>query len=302
MGSRVSRTCAHAAARAVGLALALAPASAGAGGFTPMSWAQFHALPSPKADQRVAYGAGPDRFGELWLPPGAGPHPLVVLLHGGCWTKSIADLHIMNLAAADLRRRGVAVWNLEYRGVDEPGGGYPGTYQDVAAGLDALRWIAPASRLRLDRVVVAGHSAGGQLALWAAGRRRIAGGPLASRDPLPVHAVVDISGLPDLETDRATACGAEPVDAMAGPERPGGRYADTSPAQMLPLRVRQEVFVGREDRTVAPAVSESYAARAEAAGDPVTLHLLPNAAHVEEITPGTPGWNAIAPAIVELAR
>ena len=122
----------------------------------------------------------------------------------------------------------------------------------MAAGLDALRRIAPARGLRLDRVVVAGHSAGGQLALWAAGRRRIAHGPLAAHDPLAVHAVVDISGIPDLETDRATACGAATVDAMSGPERADGRFADTSPAQMLPLGVRQEVFVGREDRTVAP--------------------------------------------------
>ncbi|MBE7218652.1 MAG: alpha/beta hydrolase [Caulobacteraceae bacterium] len=284
------------------LGLALAPMSAGAQGFKPMTWAQFYARPAPRADARVAYGAGPDGFGELWLPPGAGPHPLVVLIHGGCWTKSVADLHIMSPAAADLRRRGVAVWNIEYRGVDGTGGGYPGTYQDVAAGLDALRRIAPEHHLRLDRVVVAGHSAGGQLALWAAARRRIVHGPLAAHDPLKVAAVVDISGLPNLETDRRTACGAEPVDAMAGPERPGGRFADTSPAQMLPLGVRQEVVVGAEDHTVSPVVSEAYVARAKAAGDPVTLHVVPDSAHVEEITPGAPGWDAAAALIVELSR
>ncbi len=283
------------------LVIALTP-SAEAGEFTPMTWAQFHALPAPEADRRIAYGPGADQFGELWLPRSPGPHPLVVLIHGGCWTKAIADLHIMNLAAADLRRRGVAVWNVEYRGVDEPGGGYPGAYEDVAAGLDALRHLAPEHHLRLDRVVVAGHSAGGQLALWAAGRRRVTYGPLEARNPLAVHAVVDISGIPNLEVDSATACGAGPVDSMAGPERPGGRFADTSPAQMLPLRVRQEVFVGREDTTVAPAVSAAYAARAKAAGDTVTLHVIPDAAHVEEITPGTPGWSAIAPVIVQLAR
>ncbi len=270
--------------------------------FKRTTWAEFLSRPQPRPQARIAYGPGDQQFGELWLPQTPGPHPLVVLIHGGCWTKSVAKLSLMNAAAEDLRRRGAAVWNIEYRGVDEAGGGYPGTYQDVADALDRVGGFAEEAALNLDKVVVAGHSAGGHLALWAAARRRIASGPLRASRGLPIAAVVDIAGLPNLATDTETACGAEPVEKMAGPARLGGRYGDTSPAHMLPLHVRQLVVVGREDETVPPAVSEAYVRRAREAGDRVDFRILPNAAHVEEIAPGTPGWDRIAPLIMELAR
>ncbi len=270
--------------------------------FKPLTWAQFLARPQPQPQVKIAYGAGPQQFGELWIPGGAGPHPLVVMIHGGCWTKSTAKLSIMNAAAEDLRKRGAAVWNIEYRGVDEAGGGYPGTYEDVGAALDRVGGFADEAQLDLDKVVVVGHSAGGHLALWAAARRKIASGPLASRRALPVAAVVDIAGIPNLATDTETACGDEPVEAMAGPARLGGRYGDTSPAHMLPLHTRQLVVVGREDTTVPPSVSEAYVRLARNAGDRVDYRVLPDAAHAEEIAPGTPGWDRIAPLIMELAR
>ena len=270
--------------------------------FKRMTWAQFLGQPQPQPQARIAYGPGAQQFGELWLPEGAGPHPLVVMIHGGCWTKSVAKLSIMNAAAEDLRKRGAAVWNIEYRGVDEPGGGYPGTYEDVADALDRVGGFADEAHLSLDKVVVVGHSAGGHLALWAAARRKIASGPLAGHGGLPISAVVDIAGLPNLATDTETACGASPVEAMAGPARLGGRYGDTSPAHMLPLHVRQLVVVGREDETVPPAVSEAYVRLARNAGDRVDYRVLPDAAHVEEIAPGAAGWDRIAPLIMELAR
>ena len=286
----------------LGVSAAAPGPTAAPSAFKPMTWAEFLARPQPRPQVKIAYGPGAQQFGELWLPGGAGPHPLVVLIHGGCWTKSTADLSIMNAAAEDLRRRGAAVWNIEYRGVDEPGGGYPGTYQDVAAALDRVGGFADEASLNLERVVVVGHSAGGHLALWAAARRKIASGPLAAKRPLPIAAVVDISGIPNLATDADTACGAEPVEAMAGPARLGGRYGDTSPAHMLPLHTRQLVVVGREDTTVPPSVSEAYVRLARNAGDRVDHRVLPDAAHVEEIAPGTPGWDRIAPLILELAR
>ncbi len=287
------------AAASLATARAQAPAA-----FKPMGWTEFRAryTPWPQPTAKIAYGPGPQQFGELWLPEGKGPHPLVVLIHGGCWTKSIAKLDIMNPAAEDLRKRGLAVWNIEYRGVDEAGGGYPGTYQDVAAALDRVGGFAEEAELKLDRVVVAGHSAGGHLALWAAGRRKIASGPLAKRSGLPVEAAVAIGAIPNLETDTATACGAEPTDKMVGPARLGGRYGDTSPAHMLPLRTRQIVVVGAEDTTTPPAISRAYYDRARAAGDRVEFRLLPDVAHAEEIAPGTPGWDRIGPLIEKLAK
>ena len=288
---------------ALGVAIVTAHAQA-AGGFKPMGWTEFRAryAPWPKPDAKIAYGPGPQQFGELWLPEGDGPHPLVVRIHGGCWTKSVATLNIMNPAAADLRRRGLAVWNIEYRGVDEPGGGYPGTYQDVAAALDRVGGFADEAKLKLDRVVVAGHSAGGHLALWTAARRKIASGPLARRSGLPVEAVMAIGAIPNLETDTNTACGVDSVEKMVGPARLGGRYGDTSPAHMLPLRTRQIVVVGANDTTTPPAISAAYVSRAKAAGDRIEYRLLPDAAHAEEIAPGTPGWDRIAPLIEKLAK
>ena len=268
-----------------------------------MSWAEFYARkPWPQPTAKIAYGPGPQQFGELWLPDTPGPHPLVVMIHGGCWTKSIAKLDIMNPAAEDLRRRGLAVWNIEYRGVDEEGGGYPGTYQDVSAALDRIGGFAEEAELRLERVIAVGHSAGGHLALWAAARRKIVSGPLVRRTGLPIDTVVAVGAIPNLETDTATACGAEPIEKMLGPARQGGRYGDTSPAHMLPLRTRQVVVVGADDKTVPPAVSEAYVRKAKDAGDRVEYRLLPDAAHVEEIAPGTLGWDRIAPLIEKLAK
>ena len=165
-------------------AAALAAQATGAGAAKLMDWPDLLGRPLPAPSEKIAYGPGPMQFGELWIPEGKGPFPVVLMVHGGCWLSGVAKLSIMNYAADDLRRRGIAVWNIEYRGVDRPGGGYPGTFQDVAAGADALATIAPAHHLRLDRVVALGHSAGGHFVLWLAARPRLpAGSALQARAP-----------------------------------------------------------------------------------------------------------------------
>lgn len=266
-----------------------------------MQWPDLLSRPRPTADARVAYGEDPNQFADLWLPTGAGPHPVVVLIHGGCWSATVADLSIMDWAADDLRRRGLAVWNIEYRRLGQAGGGYPGTYQDVAAAFGELVAEGPARGLAPGPYVVAGHSAGGHLALWAAGRKTLpAHSPLRGGAPLPIKAVVDIAGIANLETDTDTACGAEPTAAMAGPERPG-RYTETSPAHMLPLGIPTVVIHGAQDTTVAPPIGDAYAKRARAAGDKVDV-LSPPGGHVEEIAPGAEAWEAAAATIMRLAK
>src|ERR1700741_3340805 len=104
-----------------------------------MTWPDLLERPRPAPSATIPYGSDPLQVADLWLPPGAGPHPVVLMVHGGCWQTEIADRSIMNWIADDLRRRGIAVWNIDYRGVDRPGGGYPGTFQDAAAAADALR-------------------------------------------------------------------------------------------------------------------------------------------------------------------
>jgi len=273
-----------------------------------MDWPDLLARPLPKADQRIAYGPGQNQFGELWIPSTAGRHPLVIMIHGGCWRARVATLSIMNYAADDLRRRGVAVWNIEYRGVDQVGGGYPGTFLDVAAAADALRAIAPAHHLDVRGVVVVGHSAGGHLAAWLAARRRLPpASSLASRDPLPIAGVVNLGGLPDLKADRAArdaACGAEVVDALAGapgPSRPDV-YADTSPAERLPLGVPEAIVNGAEDPVAPPWLGQAYAARLRAAGDPVTFVEVPETGHAELIAPGSAAWARAVTLITRMVR
>ena len=110
------------------LRLAIIAAMLGAGvamaaPVTPMSWGDLYGRAKPAArGERIAYGAGPLQFGELWLPAkGARARAAVLLIHGGCWQSDVADLHIMDWAAADLAARGHPVWNIEYRGVDRAG-------------------------------------------------------------------------------------------------------------------------------------------------------------------------------------
>jgi acetyl esterase/lipase len=257
----------------------------------PMTYKQYQLLKQPEAKLRIPYGEGAEQFGELWLPKGQGPHAVVVMIHGGCWQASVARLDIMNMISADLARRGVAVWNIEYRGVDQPGGGYPGTFEDVGRAVDALRALAHRYRLKLDRVVVAGHSAGGHLALWTAARGKLPGSsPLHAADPLPVAAAVSLAGLPDLAAllDPSThGCEVEAIQKLAAP---AGGFAETSPAELLPLGVRQISIHAAQDRIAPVAVGEAYTAKARAAGDPASLAVLEGAAHFELIAPHTSAW------------
>lgn len=265
-----------------------------------LRWPDLTGRPKPRLKpQRLRYGDDRNQRIDLWRPPTPGPHPVVALLHGGCWTASVASLHLMDWACADLAARGVAVWNIEYRRLEQPGGGYPGTYLDVGAALDRLTAeAAQRGLLTGDGLVVAGHSAGAHLALWSAGRAQLAAeDALFTPRPAPVRAVVAISGLADLEHDTATACGPEPVAAMVGPQA----YRSTSPAHMLPLGADLHLVYAAQDETVPPAVGERFAALARAAGDTVAL-LTPPGGHVEEIAPGTQAWEATAQVIQELTR
>lgn len=133
---------------------------------------EVDAIPAAPPDHTLAYGADPNQFAQLFLPQGRGPFPVAVVIHGGCW-KKFADLKNTVPMSDALRQAGVATWNIEYRRVDSEGGGWPGTYLDVAAAIDYLRTIAPKYQLDLNQVITVGHSAGGHLALWAAARQRL---------------------------------------------------------------------------------------------------------------------------------
>ena len=240
---------------------------------------------------RSSYGPDTAQMGELRVPPGAGPHPVIVLLHGGLW---LADygLDLMTPLAEDLTAHGVATWNVEYRRLGDDGGGWPGTFLDVAAGCDHLRRLAPAHGLDPSRVVSLGHSAGGHLALWVAARARLprAEDPLFVADPLPLRGAVSLAGIPDLR--RAAELGFSAVRRLLGgtPAEVPARYALGSPAALLPLGVQQVLVHGTDDRVVPLALSEDYRAAATARGDTVELVALPGIGHFEPIDPGSRAW------------
>jgi acetyl esterase/lipase len=282
-------------------AFAQAPAPAPA----LMGWPDLLGRPLPAPTERVAYGRDPLQVADLWLPQGRGPHPLVVMVHGGCWRTSVARASIMNYLAEDLRAHGVAVWNLEYRGVDRPGGGYPGTFADLADGADAVRRLARPRHLDLTHVVAVGHSAGGHLALWLAARDGLPrASPLRRDHPLAFAAAFSLGGLPDLEaamTPGTDTCGAAQVAALVGEATPAhpAVFADTSPAVMPPPRARVILVNADRDPIAPPAFASAYAARMAARGPAPRTVLVENAGHVELIAPGTAAWDRERALILE---
>ena len=242
-----------------------------------------------------AYGPGADRFGELWRPGREGPWPVVALLHGGFWRAS-RTLELMRPLAADLAGRGLAAWNLEYRRVGQPGGGWPGTLQDVAAGLDHLAGLAAREPLDLDRLVVAGHSAGGHLALWSAARAGLPPGAPGAGPRVVPRLVVSLAGVCDLHAGAAEAIGEGAVAEFLGatPDQEPDRYRLVSPLARLPLGARQLLVHGDADPRVPVSQSRAYAAAAAAAGDPVELVELPGVDHLAVIDPASPAWAEVA--------
>lgn len=261
--------------------------------FAPLTWSDLTDRPRPHPDASIAYGDDPWQRVDLWLPTGPGPFPTILMVHGGCWTTAIADRTLMNWVAADLRADGYAVWNIDYRGIDRPGGGYPGTFLDAATATDALRGYAPKYGLDIRRVVAVGHSAGGHLALWLAARRRLpVDSPLRSETPLPIAHVISLGGLPDLEQAAVSpdqGCGTDVVLQLVGKATAGHRdmYADTSIPRLLPIGVSHDLVNGREDAIIPYRFATDYIAKA---GDEAQLHTVPDTGHVELVTPGTPAW------------
>lgn len=292
------------------LAVAIAAAALTIGGATPPKLESFSELltkPRQTADATIAYGADPNQFGELWLPSGNGPFPVVLLIHGGCWQAKLPGTILMDYMAAVLRAKGVAVWNVEYRRIGHAGGGYPGTFRDVAAGVDKLRDLAKAWNLDLRRVIIAGHSAGGRLTAWTAARGQLTkSSPLYVAHPLPIRVAVSIEGINDLRAfhdEGPGRCG-EPgtVDDLIKGASKQAPYADTSPRELLPTKVPQVVISGELDPIVPVKFARDYAAAAKRSGTRTELIIYPGAGQFEPIDPDSPAGRAVIDKLVALAR
>ena len=257
------------------------------------------ALPQPPADHTIAYGPAPQQVAELRLPKGPGPHPVVVVIHGGCWQVPWAFDHVRGLASA-LAAEGFATWSLEYRRIGDPGGGWPGTLEDVARGVDHLREVAKAHPLDLDRVVALGHSAGGHLALWLAARHRLPpGSPFHARRPLGLRGVVSLAGIADLRAGAASRVCGEAIPLLLGgpPEERALRLRQSSPIELVPLGVPQRLLWGSRDAIVPIEQARAYAAAATEAGDAVEVRVLDDAGHFELVDPASSDYPAVRDAV-----
>jgi acetyl esterase/lipase len=261
----------------------------------------------------IAYGPEPSQVGELYLPEGDGPFPVVAVLHGGYWT-AMWDRRQITDVADDLVARGYAVWNVEYRRIGEPGGGWPGTFLDVAAAIDALDGLDPA--LDTGRVVLLGHSAGAHLATWAAHRGVLpAEAPGAHPKVTPIG-LVELAGALDLAAADAAGFGkvladpaAEPPKGAPGPARPeawagvaavvgegivpllvDGHFAWTSPLELAGAGVPVLAVHGTADEAVPAGWSRRYAEKITAEGGRARYVEVEGGTHFDVVRPGHPVW------------
>jgi acetyl esterase/lipase len=237
------------------------------------------------SEGRSAYGADPSQYGDLFLPAGI-PTATVVVLHGGYWAAGFGADAMRPMCRA-LQAAGYAVWNLEYRRLGA-GGGWPATFEDVAVGIDHLNTF---DTIDASDVRLVGHSAGGQLAVWAASRRDTTpGGPSA----VTVTRCVSLAGVLDLTEASRLRLGSGNVDALMGgrPAEVPDHYDQGDPTRLVPAQCAVACVHPREDQVVPREQTTAYVAAAEAVGAPVSLHEVPGD-HSSVIDPTSPAWQTV---------
>jgi acetyl esterase/lipase len=278
--------------------------SAEEGGEQIMTAEALAGFPNPAPTARFAYGEGPLQFADLRLPPGPGPHSVMILIHGGCWLSEFDITHMGKLADG-FAQAGIATWAVEYRRVGDEGGGWPGTYEDIASAADFLPKIANNHDLDLSRVIVAGHSAGGHLALWLAARNRFDSGtpfapeaaPVALKGVLALAPAADLAYLHEQEV-----CGSVIDKLMGGsPAEHPGRYALTSATELVPLGLPQSLVIGKFDSNWA-LVGRRYIVAAKGSGDTVEVLEAEASGHFEMIDPDSTTWPQVRDAAFKLLK
>jgi acetyl esterase/lipase len=269
----------------------------------------------PAADHRLTYGPGDLHFGELRLPKERNKlHPVVMLVHGGCWARELGKLdpratsyELLRPMAAALTNAGVATWNVEYRRFGDPGGGWPGSFEDLAQATDFLRTLAPKYALDLNRILVAGHSSGGHLAMWIAARPRLpATSVVYGKNALPVKAAINLDGPADpaaAQPFEMKVCGIPAITQFlgGGPAEQPERYRDASPLPFLPLGVTQEFVIGGLGRSLMDQLV-AYQSAARAKGDTVDITSLDRANHFDMLAPRSEYWKTVEDRFLALLR
>ena len=246
-------------------------------------------LAPPTADERVPYGSDPKQFGDLRLPKGNGPHPVVMNIHGGFWRNKYDLVHAGHLCAA-LTAKGIASWNLEYRRVGDDGGGWPGTFSDIVAGYRFIPQLPARFHIDPGRLVVMGHSAGGHLALCLAGHK-------------PVTNVVSLAGVVDLQKAWDLHLSNNAVAEFLGgpPDQVPEHYHEADPTR-LNIKGDQWLFHGLDDDVVPPALSREYYERKKQQKENVHLAEIPKAGHFELIDPRSAAWPEIERTVLRLLK
>jgi acetyl esterase/lipase len=256
------------------------------------------------ADHRIHYGAGPWQFGDLWIPQTRSRSllPLVVFYHGGWW-KSEYDLGYAGYLCAALKKEGIASWSVEYRRVGETGGGWPATFQDAAAGFDFVATLARSYPLDLSRVITMGHSAGGHLAFWVAGRHHIDArseiyqprpqvplrGAISLAGAVDLRLTIDLSGYFTFAHDKD-----EVYDLMGGrPQDLPDRYKAGNPGDLLPFQVPQLLIQGSADDQIPAGLPSRWAEMSRRLGDSATVNIIPSADHLDLVDPDSRAWGAV---------
>ncbi|SRR5579871_610481 len=243
------------------------------------------AIVNPQPVRHYAYGTDKYQFGELRMPQRSGPVPVAIVIHGGCWMAEY-DLEYMTPFSEALTAAGIATWTIEYRRIGNPGGGMPGTFDDVEAAAARLAQLEKEFPLDGKRVVAVGHSAGGQLALWLAAKR---GG---------LRGVVPIAGVLDLRAATKQGSCQDAAQRLMAPED----YSKYSPIEMVPIKTRQILIHGAQDRHVPVDFSQRYEAAARKAGDDVSLKVIDGADHFAPIQPATPAFAQVRDAVLSLVK
>lgn len=260
----------------------------------------YQRFPPVEPDYCYAFGPGSEQFGELSLPNATPPYPVIILIHGGGYRDKY-NLRPLGAMVTTLAAAGFAVWNIEYRRFGN-GGEYPQMFLDVAAAADHLPVIAAAHKLDLNRVITMGHSAGGHLALWLAGRSNIEStSPIFVSEPLAVHGAVALAPLADVTHGSESELSSEALLAVMGgkaTQNPSA-YRNGCPVKLLPLGIPHVIIVGTEDGAMLDN-AERYIAAARAAGDETQLIVLPGAGHFEIVAVETEEWAAIQRATAQL--
>ncbi|MFT5114749.1 MAG: acetyl esterase/lipase [Kiritimatiellia bacterium] len=272
------------------------------------------------AQTKISYGPDPLQYGELSLPSGEGPFPVVTLLHGGCWRSSERMIENYRVMSKAMTEHGIATWNLQYRGATNPGGGWPGTWQDLGNGFDALKEIAENYPLDLQQAVVVGHSSGGHFGAWLAMRSQLPPNSEIYVEPQvnPVALVMTDAYINPLMIDSIGETGeiycGEPLleKLVGGPVEDNiNNFLQISPLEWLPWGIPQEYVVSTYRYPVSlPRVlaqgktsmrtPPDYPALAVIAGDEINVRLISNESHGAFYREGSRGYNATISAVLRL--